>query len=31
MYDYWVHAVGMEAVKYVEVSSMDCNHFVGKF
>ncbi len=31
MYDYWVHAVGMAAVKYIEVEWKDCDHFVGKF
>jgi hypothetical protein len=31
MYDYWVHAVGMDAVKYIEVEWQDCDHFVGKF
>jgi hypothetical protein len=31
MYDYWVHAVGMDAVEYIEVEWQDCDHFVGKF
>jgi hypothetical protein len=31
MYDYWVHAVGMDAVEYIEVEWQDCEHFVGKF
>ena len=31
MYDYWVHAVGMDAVEYIEVEWKDCDHFVGKF
>ena len=31
MYDYWVYAVGMEAVEYIEVEWQDCDHFVGKF
>jgi hypothetical protein len=31
MYDYWVHAVGMDNVEYIEVEWQDCNHFVGKF
>jgi dimeric dUTPase (all-alpha-NTP-PPase superfamily) len=31
MYDYWVHAVGMDVVEYIEVEWQDCDHFVGKF
>jgi hypothetical protein len=31
MYDYWVHAVGMDAVEYIEVEWQDCDHFVGNF
>jgi hypothetical protein len=31
IYDYCVHAVGMEAVECIEVEWQDCDHFVGKF
>jgi agmatine/peptidylarginine deiminase len=31
MYDCWVHAVGMDAVEYIEVEWQDCDHSVGKF
>ena len=31
MYDYWVHAVTMDAVDYIEVEWQDCDHFVGTF
>jgi dimeric dUTPase (all-alpha-NTP-PPase superfamily) len=31
MYDYWIHAIGMDAIEYIEVEWQDCDHFVGKF
>jgi hypothetical protein len=31
MHGYWVHAVTMDAVEYIEVEWEDCNHFEGKF
>ncbi|WP_288992772.1 hypothetical protein [uncultured Marinobacter sp.] len=31
MYDYWVHAVRMDDVEYIEVEWQHCVHFVGKF
>jgi hypothetical protein len=29
--DYWLHAVTIDAVDYIEVEWQDCNHFVWKF